>query len=111
VPTVYISQVPHRRSANASTLIPAVDVTSVEEHGTMRVLAPPGFVVNDVAALMDELRATLQSYDVEKGDSLLTMGDAVVAACAIAILARHGPFAILRWHKHINRYSRVLIHI
>lgn len=105
MPTVYVTQVPHRRDGEA--FVPSINIGPATEHGTLVVMMPPRAPFVTTHDLFEQLRFSLQDYDAEAGDCLLPLGDPVVAAAACAVLAIEGPFTILRWDRNVGRYVAV----
>lgn len=107
---VYITQLPHRRDPTTGALVPAFNVMTANEFGTPHVLMPPQAPYTTVEFLMAQLRTALLHYDFAAGDSLLGLGDPVITAAAISILAVRGKFALLKWERNLGRYLRVVLY-
>jgi hypothetical protein len=109
MPIVYITQVPHKRDPDTRALVPAINVQPALEHGEVRILFPAQTSFVETTLLLDQLDTALSAYDADAGDCLLPLGDPVVFACAIALLARRGPFRILRYDKFHKAYVAIWI--
>lgn len=109
MPTVYLTQHPHKRDELTGALVPVYSLTPAMAHGEVIVLMPPQAAFTNTDGLMDQLDLKLAKYDYKNGDTLLTAKDPVIAACAVAILARRGPFTVLRWDKIKRAYLAVRI--
>lgn len=105
---VYVTQLPHRRDPVTRSLVPAFNIMPATEHGTLKILMPPQAAFVHTDALVRQLRGLLANFD-PGADYLLTAGDPIITAAAIAILAQRGPFAVLRWDKNVGRYHPALI--
>lgn len=109
MPTVYLTQIPHKRDPVTRALVPAINVAPALDHGEVVVLYPPQTSFVETRLLLDQLDTALRGYDADAGDCLLPLGDPVVFACAIAVLARRGPFQLLRYDKFAKGYVSVWI--
>lgn len=68
-------------------------------------MMPPHAPFHATADLVKQLWEHLKSYDYERGDALVAMGDPAVIAVACALLGRHhGRFIILKWDRNVSRY-------
>jgi len=108
-PTIYVTQVPHRRDPQTQSLVPAIDLTAANSLGHVIVLMPPNAVFLDTLPLMSQMKMKLHNYNRANGDCLLTLGDPIINAAAIAILTKKGPFCVLRWDKNRREYAAVHI--
>ena len=102
---VFITQIPHRHDAKTHNFVPAVNVSPASEYGELVEMMPPRaafFATND---LVKNLNAQLKDYNAEEGDVLLPLGDPIVCSVACAVLAKNGPFSVLRWDRNIGRYT------
>lgn len=109
MPTVYVTQIPHKRDPHTRCLVPAINVQPALEHGEVFILYPPQTSFVETGLLTEQLESSLAPYDDAQGDCLLPLGDPVVYACAIAVLARRGAFSILRYDKFLKAYVAVRI--
>lgn len=107
--TVYVTQLPHRRDPDTKAWAPTVNLSPASEHGLVRVLMPPQAAFQQTHSLLTQLAQHLKGYSFKNGDSLLPLGDCVIIAAAVSILARQGPFAVLRYDRIVKRYCRVVI--
>ena len=104
-PTVYITQVPHRRDKETMASVPSVNIGPASEHGEVVVMMPPRAPFHATADLVKQLWAYLRNYDYEAGDSIVAMGDPAVIAVACALLGKEfGRFTILKWDRNVSRY-------
>ena len=111
-PTVYMTQVPHRRDPETRAFVPAFNTTTANEHGEVVVLMPPQASFYATCDLVKQMREKLKGYSYEAGDSLVAMGDPCITAVACAILGSFGgKFSILKWDKNIGRYIKSNIRI
>ena len=108
--TVYVTQLPHRRDPDTGAWVPTVNLSIANEFGVVRIMMPPQAAFQQTHNLLGQLHKQLLGYDFNNGDSLLPLGDCVIIAAAVAILARRGPFAILRYDRLIKKYARIVIH-
>ncbi len=104
MPKVYVTQIPHKKDPETDAFVPILNITPATEHGEVEVLMPPRAAFFDTRDLIRQLEEKLKHYDYEAGDSIVTLGDPVVAAAACAILGRHGKFTVLKWDKQLGRY-------
>ena len=112
MPTVYITQVPHRRDQDTRAFVPAFDIAPAAEHGELVVMMPPQAPFYATDDLVRQLRFHLMKYDCDGGDSLIAMGDPSVIAAASALLGRmHGRFRLLKWDRNVGRYLPALINV
>lgn len=111
-PTVYITQVPHRKDAESGAFVPAVNITPAEEHGGLVVMMPPRAPFYATADLVRQLREHLKNYDYEAGDSLVALGDpAIIAAASMLLGSMFGKMRILRWDRNLGRYISASIQV
>lgn len=104
-PTVFITQVPHRRDRETSAYVPTVNIAPAAEHGELCVMMPPKASFHATGDLVKQLWEHLKSYDYEAGDSLVAMGDPSIIAVASALLGKEfGRFTILKWDRNVSRY-------
>jgi hypothetical protein len=108
-PTIFVTQVPMRRDPATQGLVPGLDLSPANTLGQVVVLMPSQAMFLDTLNLMSQLRMKLHTYNHRRGDCLLTLGDPVINAVAITVLAAKGPFCILRWNKHLREYAQVHI--
>lgn len=109
MPIVYVSQLPMRRDVDTGSFAPAYNLHPATVFGELVICMQsqaPWLTTDD---LIPQLAALLAPYSLDAGDCLLTLGDPVVAATACALLARAGPFRVLRWDKYSHNYSPVII--
>jgi len=106
---VYVTQVPHRNDPHTKTFTPTVNISPAMEHGRIVVLMPPRASFLTTHELLQQLRAQLATYSIQNGDCLLALGDPIISASAIAILAVKGAFTVLRWDKNLGRYAAAQI--
>jgi hypothetical protein len=109
MPTVYVTQIPHKREPLSGLLVPAINIQPALEHGNVVILFPPQTSFVETSLLLDQLDTALSAYDGDDGDCLLPLGDPVVFAAAIAVLAKRGPFQILRYDKFQKAYVAIWI--
>lgn len=108
--TVFITQIPERRDRTTGLMTPVVEVSAATEHGEPRVLLPPEANFFATKDYIKQLRAGLQDYSFERGDSLIALGHSEITAVAGAILAeRNRKFIVLRWDRYTRRYVRITI--
>lgn len=107
--TVFVTQLPHRRDPDTRAWTPTVNLSPASEFGVVRILMPPQAAFQQTHSLNAQLLRHLRGYNFENGDTLLPLGDCVIIAAAVAILARNGPFAILRYDRIVKRYTRIII--
>lgn len=108
---VYITQIPHKRHPTTQQLVPSFNVSPAAAYGDIKVLMPHHHpFITTAEQLIPQLRLALAEYSHVQGDSLLPIGDPIVSACAIAILAEGGaPFNVLRWDRILCKYILVPI--
>lgn len=109
MPTVYVSQLPHRRDPGTGTYVPAYNIGPAVEHGKIRVLCPPQAPFTDAGQIVPQLRVALKTYNCAKGDCLLLLGDPVVMAAVCALVSDKGEFRVLRWDRNVGRYVPVIV--
>lgn len=109
VSRVFVTQVPHRRDQATGSYTPVFNLYPAEEFGAIVVMMPPQSAYVATSELLDQLGAKLDAYDYDRGDTVLLLGDTSLIAATVAILARrHERFAVLRWDRILQRYSRVV---
>ena len=111
-PTVYITQVPHRRDKETGAFVPTVNLSPAGEHGNLKIMMPPQAAFFATGDLVKQIREHLQHYSIENGDSIVALGDPAVIAVAFAILGKDkGKFTVLKWDRTSGRYlpSRVVV--
>lgn len=109
-PVVYVVQEPRKKDDRGGwktvNMLPALDYGSVE------VLLEPGEqVVLSAAYVTRTLKAKLSGYRDQ--DFIVGSGDpaAIGIACAIAALANHGRFTMLKWDRQEMRYYPVPVNL
>lgn len=109
MPTVYVTQIPHKKDPETGAFVPSINIHPASDHGEIVVMMPPRASFYATTDLVRQLEECLKNYDYEAGDCIVTMGDPVVMAAACAILGKRGPFTILRWDRNLGRYSTARI--
>lgn len=107
--TVFVTQLPHRRDPDTQAWTPTVNLSIANEFGLVRIMMPPAASFQSTHNLLGQLDKSLKSYNLNNGDSLLLLGDCIIIAAACAVLARRGPFAVLRYDRIIKKYARIVI--
>lgn len=108
-PTVYVTQVPHSRKPGTRDYAPTLDISAASEYGRVETLFGPKTPYMPSDMLAGHCAEQLKNFDPAT-DSLLAMGDPVIAATALGILARaHGHFCVLRYDRIQQRYLRMEI--
>jgi hypothetical protein len=110
--TVYVTQVPHKKDKETGAFVPTVNLSPAGEFGKLVVMMPPRAAFFSTGDLVNQMREHLYNYDIEKGDSIVALGDPAVIAVAFAILGKEkGKFIVLKWDKNSGRYlpSRVVV--
>jgi hypothetical protein len=108
-PTVFVTQIPVRRDAETGSLTPAVNIITAQEYGDIEVLAPARVGYTHIPDTIKNFDDALCGYDDSQGDCLLPLGDPVLTAIAVGILARRGEVSILKWDKNLGRYLKTFI--
>lgn len=111
MPTVYVTQLPHRRNPETGTSVPTYNIGPAAEHGDVAILFPPQAPFHDGASLIRQLRVALAGYSFADGDSVIVLGDIFISSAAIAVLAQRGPFTVLRWDRNLGRYLKCAINV
>ena len=110
MPTVFVTQHPHKKDPITGLYVPGYNIDPASKHGTLRVLVPPKAPYSDSDQLALQL-VHVFDYSFRKGDSLLLLGDPVVIATVVGMVAKKGPFRVLRWDRNIGQYSSVVVKI
>lgn len=108
-PTVFVTQIPVRRDAETGTLTPAVNISTAREYGGIEVLAPARVGYTHIPDTIKNFYDALCDYDASQGDCILPLGDPVLTAIVVGILARRGEISILKWDKNLGRYLKTSI--
>lgn len=108
MPIVYVSQLPHKLDPLTGTYVPAYKIDPAYEHGTVQILVPPRAPFTHASQLVPQLGA-LANYNFTAGDCLLLLGDPVVIATIVALVALKGEFRVLRWDRNMGRYVPIII--
>ena len=109
MPTVFVTQQPMRKDPLTQQWVPSMNMNESRHYGDIKILMPSQSHFLDPADLVVQLKEALSQYDPEK-DSLIPVGDPLITATAIGILARaHGQFTLLRWDNRVKRYSPITI--
>jgi len=120
-PTVFVTQIPHRKvtgfaqqsprmeDSKPEAFIPAMNISPAAEFGEIKVMFPPRVSFFNTLELSKQLHEILKDYNYEAGDCLLPLGDPILIASACAMLGKHGRFYVLRWDKNLGRYTRSTI--
>lgn len=108
MPTVFVSQLPHRKDHATGAFVPGYNIDPANEHGHVHILIPPQAIFQDSQQIVPQVRA-LMKYDFEKGDCLLMLGDPVVAATMVLVAGKNGPVRILRWDRNLGRYIPIVV--
>jgi len=104
-PTVYVTQIPHRRDRETGAFVPTVNISPAAEHGEVEVMMPPQANFYATRDLRSQLWDRLRHYDFAAGDALIALGDPSIIAVACAILGKqHGEFKLLKWDRNVGRY-------
>lgn len=108
MPTVFVSQLPHKKDPITGIYVPGYNIDPATAHGAIRILVPPKAPYTDSDQLMPQLAKTFD-YNFQKGDSLLLLGDPVVTAMIVLMAGKKGPVRILRWDRNIGAYTPVVV--
>lgn len=108
MPTVFVSQLPHKKDPATGMWVPGYNIDPASAHGTVKILLPPRAPFTTSAQLVPQL-GELDRYSFRKGDHLLLLGDPVITATVVAMVARKGAFRVLRWDRNIGQYVSVVI--
>ena len=108
-PTVFVTQIPVRKDPKTKELVPALNINTAQEYGSIEILSPSQAGYTHVPETLDRYADMLCSYSEELGDTLLPLGDPVLVALATGILARRGCFSVLKWDKNVGRYFKTKI--
>lgn len=111
-PTVWVTQIPNRRDPHTRALFPSVNISPASEHGEIRVMMPANASFFATGELISQLRSALRSYDFERGDSVVCLGDPAIIAATGAVLAEHTKsFNVLRWDRRTSRYHKIKVQL
>jgi hypothetical protein len=88
--------------------VPAYNINPAEAFGKLKILLPPRAPFTDSSQIIPQLVGVL-NYSFKKGDCLLLLGDPVVQASVVALVAAQGDFRVLRWDKNIGKYIPVVV--
>ena len=106
MPKVYITQIPHKTDVVTGDFVPSINISPAQEHGEIVVMLPHQTSFYATGELVRRLRKHLTDYNYEAGDALIALGDPSVIAVASALLGRmHGTFLLLKWDRHLSRYT------
>ncbi len=109
MPTVYVTHLPHRKDPVSGEFVPAMNLAPATEFGQLVFMFPPRASFLQSELLLKRLSVALKDYDASAGDCLLPLGNCVLIAAAITILARKGAYNILTYDRMIRKYSLVRI--
>ena len=110
MPTVFVSQLPHKRDPATGLWAPAYNVDPANEHGTVQILVPPRASFNNSNQLIPQLRQTFH-YDFAKGDCLVLLGDPFIIAAVVSMASAKGDVRVLRWDRNLGRYIPVVVRL
>ncbi len=110
MPTVFVSQLPHKRDPETGMWTPAYNVDPANEHGTVQVLVPPRATFTHSNQLNSQLRATFD-YDFKRGHCVVLLGDPFIIATVVAMAAAKGDVRVLRWDRNLGRYIPVVVRL
>ena len=109
MPTVYVTQLPHRRDLPTGRLVPKFTITPAAEHGDVVVMFPPQGAYMHTRTLIAQMREALAEFNPAE-DALLLLGDPALTAAAVAVAAHRSPaFTLLRYDNVLKKYVRVRI--
>ena len=109
---VYLTMLPQRKMQNGERYeyVPMFNITPAREFGEIVELFPFKANYLDGRAAARACREKLKNYNYAAGDAVLLLGDTVIMACVIAVLAAdHGRFHVLKWDRNLGRYVRISI--
>jgi hypothetical protein len=109
---VYLTMLPQRKVQNGERYeyVPMFNITPAREFGEIVELFPFKANYLDGRAAARTCREKLKNYNYAAGDAVLLLGDTVIMACVIAVLAAdHGRFHVLKWDRNLGRYVRIAI--
>lgn len=110
MPKVYFTQIPHKR--HEGKLIPAFNVSSAGQFGEIVTIMPPQTAFTNTKILARQVDDEISKYRYEDGDVVVLLGDPVVIATTIAVLARYcSIFAVLKWDKNLGRYLKTVVNV
>ena len=105
---VFCTQLPHHKDGATGAFVPSFNLNTAQEFGEVVIMMPSRAAYIGTGKLVEQLLTKLQDYDYERGDMLLLLGDPSIIAAAVAIVSRRNHrFAVLRWEKHLGRYTAV----
>ncbi len=108
MPTVFVSQLPHRLDRATGVFVPGYNIDPANEHGQVKILVPPQAPYTDSRQILPQLSCLLK-YNFKAGDCLLLLGDPVVTATIVALVAKKGDSRELRWDRNIGKYIPVVV--
>lgn len=107
-PRVFCTQLPHKKDPATGAFVPSFNLTTASEFGELVIMFPPRAAYIGTKLLVDQTVKKLAEYNYERGDVLLLLGDPSLTAAAVAVVARRCcRFSVLRWEKHLGRYTVV----
>lgn len=110
MPKVYVTQLPHQRDVATGALVPRFNLGPAQEHGDVVVMMPPQAAFQATSELTRQISERLSGYEYADGDSVLLLGDTIIIAASVAVLAKHhGKFTVLKWDRNLGRYIRSVI--
>jgi hypothetical protein len=113
-PRVFVTQIPSRYedmskiSARLNSdayrrWVPTVDISSAREFGTVIVMLPMGLNFPHADLIVPQIESMINGFTIH--DALLPLGDPLLMACAIGMVARKmNKFKILKWDRQQKRY-------
>lgn len=108
MPTVFVSQLPHKKDPVTGMWVPGYNIHPASAHGTVKILLPPKAPFQTSAQLVPQLGEVMK-YSFKRGDHLLLLGDPVIIATMVAMVSVKGDFRVLRWDRNIGQYVSVVV--
>ena len=107
-PRVFCTQLPHHKDSATGAFVPSFNLNTAQEFGDVVIMMPPRAAYIGTGELVRQLTERLRSYEYDRGDCLLLLGDPSIIAATVAIVARRlNKFTVLRWEKSLQRYTAV----